>query len=124
MAARGGLVGVKPKAILSWSSGKDGAWALHQLRQRGEVEVVGLVTTFNEAFHRVAMHGVRMELVQAQARAARLPFTGPWNWLPQQRSLRMYFRIKACPPGSLAGKRISTCDARHLHVLRHQRATD
>jgi diphthamide synthase (EF-2-diphthine--ammonia ligase) len=38
---------VKPKALLSWSSGKDCAWALHLLRQRGEVEVVGLVTTFN-----------------------------------------------------------------------------
>ena len=64
---------MKPKALLSWSSGKDSAWALHLLRQRGEVEVVGLVTTFNETFHRVAMHGVRTELVQAQAKAAQLP---------------------------------------------------
>ena len=64
---------MKRKTLLSWSSGKDCAWALHLLRQRGEVEVVGLVTTFNEAFQRVAMHGVRMELVQSQAKAARLP---------------------------------------------------
>jgi uncharacterized protein (TIGR00290 family) len=72
---------VKPKALLSWSSGKDGAWALHELRQRGQVEVVGLVTTFNEAFHRVAMHGVRMELVQAQADVARLPlWSVPLPW--------------------------------------------
>jgi len=63
----------KPKALLSWSSGKDSAWALHVLRQRGEVEVVGLVTTINEAFGRVAMHGVRAELVEAQARATELP---------------------------------------------------
>jgi uncharacterized protein (TIGR00290 family) len=72
---------VKPKALLSWSSGKDCAWALHILRQRGEVEVVGLVTTFNDAFGRVAMHGVRMELVQSQAEAARLPLWAiplPW----------------------------------------------
>lgn len=68
-----GLARVKPKALLSWSSGKDCAWALNVLRLRGQVEVVGLVTTFNEAFRRVAMHGVRAELVQAQARAARLP---------------------------------------------------
>src|SRR4029078_8679041 len=53
---------VKPKDLLSWSSGKDCAWALHLLRQQGQVEVVGLVTTFNEAFGRVAMHGVRIEL--------------------------------------------------------------
>jgi uncharacterized protein (TIGR00290 family) len=62
-----------PKVILSWSSGKDGAWALHELRRRGDVEVVGLLTTFNEAFDRVAMHAVRRELVEAQAAAAGLP---------------------------------------------------
>jgi uncharacterized protein (TIGR00290 family) len=64
---------VSPKALLSWSSGKDCAWTLHLLRQRGAVKVVGLVTTFNEAFNRVAMHGVRMELVRSQAKSARLP---------------------------------------------------
>lgn len=64
---------MKPKALLSWSSGKDSAWALHLLRRRGDVEVVGLVTTFNAAFGRVAMHGVREELVRGQAAAAGLP---------------------------------------------------
>src|SRR5262245_51839780 len=62
-----------PKALLAWSSGKDSAWALHVLRQRSEVEVVGLLTTFNEAFDRVAMHAVRRELVEAQSAAAGLP---------------------------------------------------
>lgn len=72
---------MKPKALLSWSSGKDCAWTLHTLRQRADVEVVGLVTTFNEAFNRVAMHGVRLDLVQAQADAAGLPLWSiplPW----------------------------------------------
>jgi uncharacterized protein (TIGR00290 family) len=64
---------VRPKALLSWSSGKDSAWALHVLRERGDVDVVGLVTTFNEAAGRVAMHAVRRELVEAQARATGLP---------------------------------------------------
>jgi uncharacterized protein (TIGR00290 family) len=64
---------MKPKVLLSWSSGKDSAWALHILRRRGEVEVVGLVTALNEAFGRVAVHGVRAELVRAQADAAGLP---------------------------------------------------
>lgn len=64
---------MKPKAILSWSSGKDSAWCLHVLRQRHAVEVVALVTTFNEAADRVAMHAVRRELVEAQAAAAGLP---------------------------------------------------
>lgn len=64
---------MKPRALLSWSSGKDSAWALHRLRTLDEVEVVGLVTTFNLAAERVAMHAVRERLVAAQARAAGLP---------------------------------------------------
>ena len=61
------------RVLLSWSSGKDSAWALHVLRGRPDVEVVGLLTTFNEAANRVAMHAVRRELVEAQAAAAGLP---------------------------------------------------
>jgi uncharacterized protein (TIGR00290 family) len=61
------------RTLLSWSSGKDSAWALEVLRRRGDVEVVGLITTINAAFDRVAMHGVRRALVEAQAQAAGLP---------------------------------------------------
>jgi uncharacterized protein (TIGR00290 family) len=62
-----------PKVLLSWSSGKDSAWSLHVLRRRGEVEVVGLLTTLNEAFDRVTMHAVRADLLRAQAEAAGVP---------------------------------------------------
>jgi uncharacterized protein (TIGR00290 family) len=61
------------RVLLSWSSGKDSAWALHVLRQQPNVEIVGLLTTFNEAADRVAMHAVRRSLVEAQAAAAGLP---------------------------------------------------
>ena len=61
------------KVILSWSSGKDSAWALRVLRQQADLDVVGLLTTFNAAFDRVAMHAVRRELVEAQAAATGLP---------------------------------------------------
>jgi uncharacterized protein (TIGR00290 family) len=57
------------RILLSWSSGKDSAWSLHMLRQRGECEVVGLLTTFNESANRVAMHAVRRALVEQQAAA-------------------------------------------------------
>ncbi|MBX9590960.1 MAG: adenine nucleotide alpha hydrolase [Hyphomonadaceae bacterium] len=67
------LQGADVQTLLSWSSGKDSAWALHVLRQRSDLTVVGLVTTINTAFDRVAMHGVRRSLVQAQADAAGLP---------------------------------------------------
>ena len=60
------------KTWLSWSSGKDSAWSLEMLRRSGEAEVMGLFTTINAAFDRVAMHAVRRGLVEAQARAAGL----------------------------------------------------
>lgn len=63
----------QPKALLSWSSGKDSAWSLHVLRTRREVEVVGLLTTVNEVHSRIAMHAVRVELLEAQAKAVGLP---------------------------------------------------
>jgi uncharacterized protein (TIGR00290 family) len=71
----------RPKALLAWSSGKDSAWSLRVLRAQAEVEVVGLLTTINEAFDRVAMHAVRTELLRAQAEAVDLPLRPvaiPW----------------------------------------------
>jgi uncharacterized protein (TIGR00290 family) len=63
----------KPRLLLSWSSGKDSAWTLHRLRQSNDYEIMGLVTTVNQEFNRVAMHGVREPLLEAQADAAGLP---------------------------------------------------
>jgi len=61
------------KILLSWSGGKDSAWALHVLRQAGEFEVGGLLTTVNERFRRVAIHGFREELLNMQAERTGLP---------------------------------------------------
>jgi len=61
------------RVLLSWSSGKDSAWALHMLRRNPTVEVVGLLTTLNSEFDRVAMHGTRRTVLEAQAAAAGLP---------------------------------------------------
>jgi uncharacterized protein (TIGR00290 family) len=61
------------KTLLSWSSGKDSAWTLQVLRQNPDVEVVGLLSTINQHFGRVAMHGTRVELLRAQAEATGLP---------------------------------------------------
>jgi uncharacterized protein (TIGR00290 family) len=69
------------KLLLSWSSGKDSAWALHLLRQNAEYEIVGLLTTLNSAFDRVAMHSTRRGILEAQAEAAGLPLiTAPLPW--------------------------------------------
>jgi uncharacterized protein (TIGR00290 family) len=61
------------KVLVSWSSGKDSAWMLHVLRLAHPDAVQGLLTTTNETFDRVSMHGVRREILEAQAGAAGLP---------------------------------------------------
>ena len=60
----------RPKALISWSSGKDSAFALHEVRRAGEFEVVGALTTVTETFGRVSIHGVRQEILRAQCEAA------------------------------------------------------
>ena len=69
------------KVWLSWSSGKDSAWTLHQLRQQGNYQITGLFTTLNQVFDRVAIHAVRRSLLKKQARAVGLPLrliSLPW----------------------------------------------
>lgn len=80
------------RVALSWSSGKDSAWALHLLRQDRNIEVVALVTTLNEAFDRVAMHAVRRELLEHQAASLSLPLWKvplPWPCSNEQYEARM-----------------------------------
>lgn len=90
-----------PKAILSWSSGKDSAFALHEVRRRGLADVVALLTTVNETHERVAMHGVREGLLDLQAEAAGLPLIKvklPWpcpNETYEERMEEAMTRIKA-----------------------------
>ena len=62
-----------PKAYVSWSSGKDSAFALWEARRQGLVEIVGALTTLNEEYGRVAMHGVRASVLDAQIAALGLP---------------------------------------------------
>lgn len=59
--------------LLAWSGGKDSAWTLHALRQRGDAEVVGLLTTITREDDRASLQGIRRDVLLAQARAARLP---------------------------------------------------
>ncbi|MBQ0789406.1 MAG: adenine nucleotide alpha hydrolase [Cycloclasticus sp.] len=64
---------IKKRTLLSWSSGKDSAWTLYQLQQDPTIELAGLVTTINQTHQRVAMHAVRVALLEQQAQAAQLP---------------------------------------------------
>lgn len=58
---------------MSWSSGKDSAFALYQLLARPDIEVTGLLTTVTEDYNRVSMHAVREDLLELQAKALGLP---------------------------------------------------
>lgn len=71
----------RTQVLLSWSSGKDSAWALHRLQQDPTIEVVGLFSTLNQEFERVAIHGVRKQLLMQQAECLGLPLRTldlPW----------------------------------------------
>ena len=89
------------KILLSWSSGKDSAWALHVLRRDGIGDVAGLLTSTNETAGRVSMHGVREEILRAQADAAGLPLYMvplPWpctNAIYEARMLEVVQRVVA-----------------------------
>jgi uncharacterized protein (TIGR00290 family) len=61
------------KCLASWSSGKDSAWMIHVLRRTPDVDVAALLTTVNQAVNRVAMHAVRIDVLEAQAEALGLP---------------------------------------------------
>ena len=63
----------RPRAILSWSSGKDSAFALAEVRRQGELDVVGLITTLTAEYGRVSMHGVRETLLDLQVEARGSP---------------------------------------------------
>jgi uncharacterized protein (TIGR00290 family) len=65
----------RAKALISWSSGKDSAYALHEILRAGEFAVVGALTTVTETFGRVSIHGVRQEILRAQLDAVGLPPT-------------------------------------------------
>jgi uncharacterized protein (TIGR00290 family) len=59
--------------LFCWSGGKDSAMALHALLQQKQFRIVSLLTTVTETYDRIAMHGVRRELLKRQAESIGLP---------------------------------------------------
>lgn len=86
------MTGRRKRAVVSWSTGKDCAWALHRVRREATVEPVGLLVTVNARFRRVSMHGVRLELAERQAEALGLPLIVvelPWPCTNEEYEARM-----------------------------------
>ncbi len=93
---------MKKKTLVSWSSGKDSAWMIHVLRQQPDVELAGVLTTVNEVYQRVAMHAVRVELLEAQADALGLPL---WQIpIPSPCPNEVYERVMAAAVARAVGE--------------------
>ena len=95
--------------LLSWSGGKDAAWTLHTLRQSAAFTVVGLVTTVTEGYERIAMHGIRRDILHAQAEAVGLPVIEAR--LPQQADNATY---EACFAAALTQARATFPGLGHI----------
>ncbi|MCX8205351.1 MAG: adenine nucleotide alpha hydrolase [Candidatus Nezhaarchaeota archaeon] len=67
------LINAERRVVVSWSGGKDSALSLYEVAQHGSARCVGLLTVAVREYDRVAMHGVRRELVERQAALLNLP---------------------------------------------------
>ncbi|RTQ46624.1 adenine nucleotide alpha hydrolase [Hymenobacter gummosus] len=106
---------------MSWSGGKDSALGLYHALRAPALRPAHLLTTLNEHYGRVAMHGVRAELLQAQARRIGLPLTEVW--LPEMPSMEIYEQRMTAALDELAagGVRTSLFGDLHLADLRQYR---
>ena len=97
----GAMTRPRQKAVASWSSGKDSAFALYETQRSGDFDVVGILTTVTDAYQRVAMHGVRNELLDRQANALglpciKVPIPSPCpNEIYEQEMARVMHRLRA-----------------------------
>lgn len=79
------------KAVFNWSGGKDSSFALYKVLHSGEPTISHLLTTVNESFGRVSMHGVRTELLERQAENIGIPLEKVM--LPEMPDMSTYERI-------------------------------
>jgi uncharacterized protein (TIGR00290 family) len=82
----------KPKkALFNWSSGKDSALALYKMLQQPDYKITYLLTSVNEQYQRISMHGVRTELLEEQAKSIGLPLK--IMQIPEMPSMEIYEKI-------------------------------
>jgi diphthamide synthase (EF-2-diphthine--ammonia ligase) len=82
---------VKEKAIFNWSGGKDSAFCLYKILQQQEYEIMCLLTSVNEQYQRISMHGVRVELLERQAESIGLPLIK--LQMPEMPTMEVYENI-------------------------------
>lgn len=96
---------MKKKALFNWSSGKDSALALYKVLQNQEYEVVTLLTSVNEQYQRVSMHGLRVELLELQAKSMGLPLE--ITLIPEMPTMEVYEAVMAQTLGKLKSQGIT-----------------
>jgi uncharacterized protein (TIGR00290 family) len=96
---------LKKKALFNWSSGKDSALALYKVLQNQEYEVVTLLTSVNEQYQRVSMHGLRVELLELQAKSMGLPLE--ITLIPEMPTMEVYEAVMAQTLGKLKSQGIT-----------------
>lgn len=96
---------MKKKALFNWSSGKDSALAFYKVLQNQEYEVVTLLTSVNEQYQRVSMHGLRVELLELQAKSMGLPLE--ITLIPDMPTMEVYEAVMAQTLGKLKSQGIT-----------------
>jgi uncharacterized protein (TIGR00290 family) len=96
----------KEKAIFNWSGGKDSALCLHKILQEQQYEIMCLLTTISQPFQRISMHGVRVELLEAQAERLGLPLFK--IQIPEMPTMEIYDNTMAVTLLDLKNKGVTT----------------
>ncbi len=79
------------KAIFNWSGGKDSSLSLYYLKKDPQWQIMYLVTSVNESFQRISMHGVRVSLLEQQAESIGIPLRK--LLVPEQLTMDVYNRL-------------------------------
>lgn len=93
------------KALFNWSSGKDSALALYKILQNPEFEISCLLTSVNQEFQRISMHGVRVELLEQQAKSIGIPLE--IMQIPEMPTMEVYENVMQETLGKLKNKGIT-----------------
>ncbi|MHC0441768.1 Dph6-related ATP pyrophosphatase [Flavobacterium sp. 3-210] len=93
------------KALFNWSSGKDSALALYKILQNSAYKIECLVTSVNQQFQRISMHGVRVELLEAQAKSIGIPLK--ILQIPEMPTMEVYENVMTKALTELKGQGIS-----------------
>lgn len=93
---------LKEKVIFNWSSGKDSAYCLYKLLQTNQYEILCLLTSISEPYQRISMHGVRVELLEAQAQSIGLPLVK--MQIPEMPTMEVYEKVMAKTINGLKNK--------------------